>query len=74
MDPASFAPEAVARIQRWLAEEGVDASYFAFVARHLDADDASWRWCCNSSCDPCVTRLARVVDRARADGLHLGAG
>lgn len=69
MDPAAVPPEAVARIQRWLAEEGVDASYFAFVARHVDVEDSGWRWCCNSSCDPCVTKLARVVDLARASGL-----
>jgi hypothetical protein len=49
-----------------LAAEGVDASYAAFVARHLDASDASWRWCCGSACDPCVARLGRAVDRARA--------
>lgn len=55
-----------ARIAAWLAEEGIDASYTLFVARHVAADDATWRWCCGSHCDPCVQRLGRVVDRARA--------
>jgi len=66
MDPAALDPELATRVRAWLAEERVDASYLAFVARHVDADDAGWRWCCNSSCDPCVTRLGRVVDRLRA--------
>lgn len=66
MDPAAVPAELAARIRGWLADEGVDASYLAFVARHLDAPDETWRWCCHSHCDPCVTRLGRVVDRARA--------
>ncbi len=56
--------ESVARKE--LAEAGVDASYVAFVARHLDRPDAEWRWCCGSACDPCVNRLGRVVDAVRA--------
>jgi hypothetical protein len=59
-------PLADARIAAWLAAEGVDASYAAFVVRHVDLDDTTWRWCCGSSCDPCVQRLGRVVDLARA--------
>jgi hypothetical protein len=59
-----------ARARESLAEicaaEGVGESYASFVARHLDVDDASWRWCCGSSCDPCVQALGRAVDRARA--------
>lgn len=47
-------------------KEGLDPSYLAFVARHVDADDATWRWCCGSNCDPCVARLGRVVDAARS--------
>ena len=47
------------------AKEGVDESYASFVAEHLDAIDDSWRWCCGSSCDPCVHALGRAVDRAR---------
>ena len=66
MDPAALPADATARIAAWLAEEAVDASYVAFVTRHLDVADASWRWCCGSNCDPCVQRLGRVVDRARA--------
>lgn len=65
MDPAALTADAKARIARWLAAEGVDPSYTAFVARHVDQDDAGWRWCCGSNCDPCVDRLARVVDQAR---------
>lgn len=65
MDPASLPADAKARIADWLTEEAVEASYVAFVARHLDTDDAAWRWCCGSHCDPCVQRLGRVVDRAR---------
>lgn len=67
MDPAALRPDEAARIREWLRAEGVDDSYVAFVARHVDAEDATWRWCCNSSCDPCVTRLGRVVDRARSE-------
>lgn len=65
MDPASLPADAKALLVDWLAEEAVDASYIAFIARHLDADDSTWRWCCGSHCDPCVQRLGRVVDRAR---------
>ncbi|MCU0866553.1 MAG: hypothetical protein MUC36_22435 [Planctomycetes bacterium] len=65
MDPTSLTPEAAATIHRLLAEHGVDASYQAFVARHLEQPDGSWRWCCGSHCDPCVQRLGLVVDLAR---------
>ena len=58
-----------ARARESLAEicaaEGVGESYASFVATHLDAADKSWRWCCSSNCDPCVTQLGRAVDRAR---------
>ena len=47
------------------AKEGLDDSYTSFVAQHLDAPDANWRWCCGSNCDPCVQQLGRAVDRAR---------
>ncbi|MFN6147123.1 MAG: hypothetical protein ACK5AL_12245 [Planctomycetota bacterium] len=67
MDPAALLPEQAARIRGWLRTAGVDESYYAFVARHVDADDATWRWCCNSNCDPCVNTLARVVDQARRE-------
>ncbi|HEX6813256.1 MAG TPA: hypothetical protein VF384_16665 [Planctomycetota bacterium] len=55
-----------AELATWLAEERIDDSYAVFVRMHADADDATWRWCCGSSCDPCVQRLGRVVDRVRA--------
>ncbi|MBM3963192.1 MAG: hypothetical protein FJ306_15045 [Planctomycetes bacterium] len=67
MDPAALPPGHAARIRGWLRAAGVDESYYAFVARHVDADDATWRWCCNSNCDPCVNTLARVVDQARRE-------
>ena len=47
------------------AEEGIETSYQHFVAQHVDVADDKWRWCCNSSCDPCVETLARAVHRAR---------
>jgi hypothetical protein len=74
MDPAALRPEQQTRIRGWLRESGVDESYYAFVARHVDADDAMWRWCCNSSCDPCVNTLARVVDLARRELALPGGG
>ena len=52
-------------IQGWLADEGIDPSYVVFVVRHAIEPDATWRWCCGSTCDPCVTQLGRVVDRTR---------
>jgi hypothetical protein len=58
-------PERQRRIERLLAEEGLDASYFAFVLAHLDRPDEQWRWCCGGNCDPCVQKLGRAVDRAR---------
>lgn len=65
MDPTTLSATATATIHRLLAEAGVDLSYAAFVARHLDAADTGWRWCCGSHCDPCVQRLGQVVDLAR---------
>lgn len=71
MDLFDLSPDARRKVTEALEREGVDPSYASFVARHLDADDASWRWCCGSSCDPCVQALGRAVDRARHD-LRLG--
>jgi hypothetical protein len=65
MEPSDLSPAASRTIQRLLAEADVDDSYLAFVARHLTADDGTWRWCCGSNCDPCVQRLGRIVDQAR---------
>ncbi|MBL9076293.1 MAG: hypothetical protein JNL08_02240 [Planctomycetes bacterium] len=56
---------AAAWIREQLVAEGVDGGYVPFVARHLREPDATWRWCCGSSCDPCVQALGRVVDAAR---------
>jgi hypothetical protein len=58
-------PAFVAFVHERLAAERIDPSYLAFVVRHLDAPDGTWRWCCGSNCDPCVERLGRVVDAAR---------
>jgi hypothetical protein len=68
MEPTDLTPEDAATIQALLSAEGIDGSYVAFVARHLDAMDDGWRWCCSSRCDPCVHGLARVVDAARRAG------
>ncbi|MFY9342968.1 MAG: hypothetical protein WAT39_10795 [Planctomycetota bacterium] len=59
------AADLTARIVGWLGDEGIDPSYVHFVVRHAIEPDATWRWCCGSHCDPCVTRLGRVVDRTR---------
>ena len=61
-EPADFA----SRVEALLLAERIDPSYLAFVRRHLHEPDPSWRWCCGSNCDPCVERLGRVVDAARA--------
>lgn len=55
-----------AAVATLLAQERLDPSYRAFVLRHLHEPDATWRGCCGSQCDPCVKRLGRVVDGARA--------
>jgi len=66
MEPTDLPADAMASIRMVILEEGLDASQIAFVARHVHADDATWRWCCGSHCDPCVQRLGRAVDRARS--------
>ena len=65
MDLYALSPEDRLSVAAACAKEGVDESYASFVAEHLDATDDSWRWCCGSSCDPCVQALSRAVDRAR---------
>ncbi|MCK5942456.1 MAG: hypothetical protein KAI24_10835 [Planctomycetes bacterium] len=71
MDLFDLSPEARSTITAACAAEGVDESYASFVAQHLDAADDTWRWCCSSNCDPCVSALGRAVDRARRE---LGLG
>lgn len=71
MDLFDLDPAARDALQKICEREGIDASYASFVARYLDAPDKTWRWCCGSSCDPCVHSLGRAVDRARAD-LQIG--
>ncbi|MFN3240257.1 MAG: hypothetical protein ACE37K_01965 [Planctomycetota bacterium] len=73
MDLFDLDADARQKLAEICAHEGIDESYASFVARHLDAEDASWRWCCGSNCDPCVTTLGRAVDRAR-HALRLGPG
>ena len=65
MEPDRLDEGQRAAITALLDREQVDRSYLAFVTRHVDANDATWRWCCGSACDPCVERLGRVVDAAR---------
>lgn len=65
MEPSALPAAAALRIRTLLASEAIDDSYLAFVARHVDADDSTWRWCCGSNCDPCVQGLGRVIDQAR---------
>ncbi len=67
MDRAALDDTAAAWIRARLAHERVEGSYVAFVARHLGEPDGNWRWCCGSSCDPCVQALGRVVDAARVE-------
>lgn len=69
MEPDTVDDAAAAWIREQLVAEGVDGGYVPFVTRHLRLPDATWRWCCGSSCDPCVQALGRVVDAAR---LRLG--
>ena len=65
MEPSALPAAATERLAALLADEAIDSSYLAFVARHVDVDDSTWRWCCGSHCDPCVQALGRVVDAAR---------
>ncbi len=66
MDLFDLPPDDRRALAEICAKEGVDESYASFVAKHLDAADKTWRWCCSSNCDPCVTQLGRAVDPARA--------
>ena len=65
MDLFDLSPDQRETVQESCRLEGVDQSYASFVASHLDIADNGWRWCCGSSCDPCVNALGRAVDRAR---------
>ena len=67
VEPTDLSPDQRRAVIALLQAEQLDPSYFAFVARHLDAADRGWRWCCGSNCDPCVTKLGRVVDAARRE-------
>ena len=66
MDIFDLPPDDRRALAEICAKERVDESYASFVAKHLDEADKTWRWCCSSNCDPCVTQLGRAVDRARA--------
>ena len=73
MDLFDLSTEDRSKLAEICAHEGIDESYASFVARHIDAEDKTWRWCCSSSCDPCVHTLGRAVDRAR-HALRMGPG
>ncbi|UJR82544.1 hypothetical protein [Sandaracinus amylolyticus] len=49
-----------------LRELGLPEDLRDEVRARVDAPDESWRTCCGGFCDPCVTVIARVVDRVRA--------
>lgn len=65
MDPAELDAATSAWIAAELTAAGVDRGYLPFVVRHLTEPDGDWRWCCGSSCDPCVRALGQVVDTVR---------
>lgn len=53
-----------------LAAERLDASHLPDVMRYLADESDVWRNCCGGFCDPCVSTLARVVDRVRRAALR----
>jgi hypothetical protein len=73
MDPADLDADTSTWIAAQLTAAGVDRGYLPFVVRHLTEPDDNWRWCCGSSCDPCVRALGRVVDTVRRS-LAVGPG
>lgn len=62
----SLAPEVIDRaVAQSVAECGLDAGFARTVRQFLFTDSTEWNLCCGAGCDPCVTELARAVDRAR---------
>ena len=55
-----------AAVTQAMAENLLEPGYRAFVLSYLARSDDGWRRCCNSSCEPCILQIGRVVDRARA--------
>lgn len=53
-----------------LAQAGIHPAYREAVRRCVDEPDDQWRFCCGSSCDPCVEQIGRAVDAYRS---HLAA-
>ena len=53
-----------------LRQAGIHLAYREAVRRCVDEPDAQWRFCCGSSCDPCVEQIGRAVDAYRS---HLAA-
>lgn len=53
-----------------LTQAGIHPAYREAVRRCVDEPDAQWRYCCGSSCDPCVEQMGRAVDAFRS---HLAA-
>ncbi len=52
-------------MERAMEENVLEPGYRTFVLQYLAREDSTWRRCCDSGCDPCVLKLARVVDRTR---------
>jgi hypothetical protein len=48
-----------------LAQAGVHPAYREAVRRCAEEPDEQWRFCCGSSCDPCVQQIGRAVDAYR---------
>ena len=49
-----------------LTEAGIHPAYREAVRRYAAEPDEQWRYCCGSSCDPCVEQIGRAVDAYRA--------
>jgi hypothetical protein len=49
-----------------LTQAGIHPAYREAVRRYAAEPDAQWRYCCGSSCDPCVEQIGRAVDAYRA--------
>lgn len=45
--------------------EGLDTAHADDVVRYVFDTSEIWRSCCGGFCEPCVSSLARAVDRVR---------
>lgn len=57
-----------------LSEAGLDPEHRPDVLAMLRTPREQWLPCCGGFCDPCVSTLARVVDRARSLSEERGSG